>query len=409
MARSISKGALIRAAAAATLVYGMIAALAGTIVPRLSRELNLTPEQIGNLFLAQAIGMTLASISAGPLVDNKGKKTGMLLALILIAIALAGLPNCTGHLMILCCMTLLGLGGGILVTSSNALVSDISPERRASILTFLKCFFGVGGLLTPFIGANLLQGNTIVLCYVILVLAVATVLTVALTAMPPPSGERRFKLSEATRLVNRPLLYLLSFMLFLYVACEVGTFNWLAKHLIAQGLPESSALNVLSLGFAMGLLIGRLIFAGILMKVAAPTVTLLASAAMAVATFAILQTADPATAGVLAFAAGVAMAPVFPGVLAMVGDSFPRMTATAMGIVITSGWLGLAVSSRLIGAIAGDQPGGIKSGLLVLPVFSVLMIFVNLAVRPMLGKQPAIEAQPEPESGMAPKAAGRSL
>ena len=98
MERSISKGALIRVAAIATLVYGMMAALAGTIVPQLSRELNLTPEQIGNLFLAQAIGMTLASISAGPLVDNKGKKTGMLLALTLISVALAGLPNATSHL-----------------------------------------------------------------------------------------------------------------------------------------------------------------------------------------------------------------------------------------------------------------------------------------------------------------------
>jgi len=89
-------------------------------------------------------------------------------------------------------------------------------------------------------------------------------------------------------------------------------------------------------------------------------------------------------AAVLVFLAGVAMAPVFPTTLAMVGDSFQRMTSTAMGIAITTGWIGLAVSSSIIGAIAGTDPARIKTALLVLPAFSVLMIVVNLAVRPML-------------------------
>ena len=59
-------------------------------------------------------------------------------------------------------------------------------------------------------------------------------------------------------------------------------------------------------------------------------------------------------ASVMVFLAGVAMAPVFPTTLAMVGDAFPAGTATAMGIVITFGWVGLAVSSPIIGAVAGE-------------------------------------------------------
>jgi MFS family permease len=86
------------------------------------------------------------------------------------------------------------------------------------------------------------------------------------------------------------------------------------------------------------------------------------------------------------------MAPVFPTTLAMVGDAFPRMTATAMGIAITTGWIGLAVSSKIIGAIAGTDPNRIKTGLLVLPAFSVLMIVVNLALRPMLKSKQKVAA-----------------
>ena len=109
---------------------------------------------------------------------------------------------------------------------------------------------------------------------------------------------------------------------------------------------------------------------------------------MAITTYGMLQSTDPGIAAILVFFAGVAMAPVFPTTLAMVGDAFPRMTATAMGIAITSGWIGLAVSSRVIGSIAGQDPTRIKTALLVLPACSAVMIIVSLVVRPMLKAKP---------------------
>ena len=68
------------------------------------------------------------------------------------------------------------------------------------------------------------------------------------------------------------------------------------------------------------------------------------------------------------------------------GNIDDKMTATAMGIVITSGWIGLVVSSPIIGGIAGDEATNLKTGLLVLPVFSILMIIVNLVLRHMLAR-----------------------
>jgi MFS family permease len=82
----------------------------------------------------------------------------------------------------------------------------------------------------------------------------------------------------------------------------------------------------------------------------------------------------------LVFLAGIAMAPVFPTTLALVGNAFPRMSGTAIGFVITCGWAGLAVSSRIIGAIAGDDPARLKRALLLIPGAAVLMIAVNLVI-----------------------------
>lgn len=383
MSASVSKSRLIPAAILAIFVYGLIAAMLGTLLPELSRKYGLTPDQNGNIALGQAIGLIIASLAVGPLIDNKGKKAGLLLGLGLIAVSLFIVPNAPGSAL-LPVFLILGVGGGIIVTAANALVSDISEERRATTLNLLNLFFGLGGLATPFIGAYVLSGNTIALCYLVAALTVATFVLHAFTPMPPPTGERGFKLSEAGQLLGRPILFLLSLLLFLYVTCEVGVWNWLPRHLMAQGIPESRALGILSLGFALGLLVGRVVVSRILIRVSSPTVTLAASILMAITTFAMLQTTDAFMAGILVFCAGVAMAPVFPTTLAMVGDAFPRMTATAMGIAITCGWIGLAVSSRIIGAIAGNDPSKLRTALLIIPIASVVMVLVTLIIRPML-------------------------
>jgi fucose permease len=101
---------------------------------------------------------------------------------------------------------------------------------------------------------------------------------------------------------------------------------------------------------------------------------------MAVTTFLMLRTVKPGAAGVLVFTAGLSMAPVFPTALAITGSAFPRMTGTAIGFVITCGWVGLAVSSRIIGAIAGGDPLRLKKALLLIPASAVLMIGLNLAI-----------------------------
>lgn len=373
---------LILAAILAIFVYGIIAAMFGTIIPALAKQFALSDAQAGFIFTAHALGLTIASISVGPLIDNKGKKVGLLLGLSLVAVALYGLANASGYEMTVACAVLLGVGGGIIVTGANALVSDINPAKRGSVMNGLNLFFGLGGLVTPLLASDLLSGDPVKVAYFAAALTTITLAVHFMTKMPAPTGERGFKSGEMGALLGQPVLYLLALFLFLYVAAEMGVWNWLVKHLIAQGLPEATALRILSLGFALGILLGRVAVAPVLIKVPAATVTLASSVLMAITTYAMLQTNDPTMAGVAVFCAGIAMAPVFPTTLAMVGGAFPKATATAMGIVITCGWLGLLVSSTIIGSIAGSS--GLRTALLLLPAFSVLMIVVNLVMRPML-------------------------
>ena len=371
---------LILAAVVAIFVYGMTAAMLGTILPELSSRFQLTPRQNGTIALFQALGLMLASLGVGPLLDDFGKKAGLILGLGLIGLSLNLLPKVSSYRSIVLLLFLLGCGGGIVVTGANALTSDVAEAHRATALNLVNIFFGLGGLATPFIAANLFKRNWVRLCYSVAGLTLVALLIQVAAHMPAPTGAGRFILADAGPVLGRPMLFLLGFLLFLYVGCEVDVWNWLVRHLVAQGVPESRALNILSLGFALGLLIGRAVVAPILIGVPPIYITLAASVAMTVTTFLMLRTSKPATAAALVFLAGLSMAPVFPTTLAIVANAFPRMTSTAIGIVITFGWAGLAVSSHLIGAIAGPDPRRLRRALLVIPASAVLMIVLNLGI-----------------------------
>ena len=372
---------LILAASLAIFVYGMTAATLGTILPDLSTRFRLTPKQNGTIAFCQALGLILASIGVGPLIDYEGKKTGLVLGLALSALAVALLPRSNGFRAIAAHLFFLGIGGGIIVTAANALGSDVTPAHRATALNLINIFFGLGGFATPFVSANLLGKNSTRLCHLIAALAVVAVVVSFIAPIPPPNSAQNFVFSEVGSVLDRPVLWLCSLLLFLYVACEVGVWNWLVQHLIAQGVPQVRALNVLSFGFALGLLFGRLGASEILISARGLNVTLAASILMAVMTFLMLRTRNPTVAWILTFLAGMSMGPVFPTTVALVGDVFPGMTGTAIGIAITSGWIGLAVSSRVIGLIAAGEPARLKKALLVLPGMSLAMVAVNVALR----------------------------
>ena len=60
------------AAILAIFVYGIIAAMLGTILPDISRRFNMTPKQNGNVAMAQAIGLMIGGFFVGPLMDVEG-------------------------------------------------------------------------------------------------------------------------------------------------------------------------------------------------------------------------------------------------------------------------------------------------------------------------------------------------
>ena len=377
---------LIFAASLAIFVYGMVASMLGTINPGLASKFNLDNLQTSYVALAQGIGLVIASVSVGPLLDRKGKKVGLLLGLGSVAAALFILANASGYGAMVFSMLVLGVGGGVTLTAANALGSDVSESRRAIVLNLLNVFVGLGGLATPFVAGNLLSGDAVRVAYAAAILTTITFVIQLFTKVPPPAPVTG-KQEGSGEVFRQPLLYVLAFSVLLYTACEFAVWNWLPKYLIAQGIPETRALNILSLGFALGLLVGRVAVTPILIKVAPLTVTMASAVLMAITTYSMLRTSDAGMAGIIVFCAGLAMAPVFPTTVALVASLFKHGTATAIGFTITCGFSGLVISSPIIGWLSGPDPKGLGTGLLLLPVCSVVMVCLYLFLRARLAGQ----------------------
>src|SRR5947209_7592762 len=115
---------LITAAILAIFVYGMIAAMLGTILPDISQRFSLTPKQNGSIALFQAVGLMIGSFFVGPLMDIEGKQIGMLIGLALVAAALFMLRSASGYQSVIVAMIVLGIGGGDIVAAANSLNAD---------------------------------------------------------------------------------------------------------------------------------------------------------------------------------------------------------------------------------------------------------------------------------------------
>jgi fucose permease len=151
MKRQASNLQLITVSSSVIFLYGTIASLLGTLLPTLSARFHLSPEQNGYLASLQAVGLMLASLAAGALVDRFGGKNILVLGLTLILFSLFGLISATGWPAVVIAIALLGTGGGIIVSASNNMASEVDEKKRASMINLANAFFGLGGLATPFI------------------------------------------------------------------------------------------------------------------------------------------------------------------------------------------------------------------------------------------------------------------
>ena len=120
----------------------------GVAAPFIADELGVKLANFGPIFSSTLVGATVGAASFGPLADRFGRKTLLIVAVLLIGgfTILTVFANSVPVLMAIRVLAGLGLGGA--TPCFIALTSEYSPARlRAALVTLMWSAFPLGGLL----------------------------------------------------------------------------------------------------------------------------------------------------------------------------------------------------------------------------------------------------------------------
>ena len=380
--------ALFAVACLGMLAFGIVLTTLGAVLPSLVARFGIDKADAGALFLLMSFGILVGSVVFGPMVDRRGYKGMLVVAVALIAVGLQGIAFAPSVGWLRAAVAVIGFGGGIVNGGTNALVADISAEGRSAGLSLLGVFFGVGAVGVPF-ALGLLLGR---FSYSTLIAAVGGLVLVPLivavaTRFPAPKQAQGFPLADAGRLLRDPVLLLMGLMLFLESGMEITVGGWTATYFQEElGLTGQRALVLLSL-YWLGMMLTRLAL-GRLLRRAAPARVLLGCLGVAlVGALLLVGTRQVAVAALGVFLLGCGFAATFPVVLGFVGDRYAHLSGTAFSVVIVMALTGGMLLPYATGVLGGAY--GLRGSFLLVPAALVLLAALLGVVTRRLSAQPS--------------------
>jgi fucose permease len=383
-AQSTSREATItRLAYSCLLVVGINSGWLGPFLPEISRTAHLPIERAGLIVSASAAGYFISVLIAGEINQSLSAQKILVGAMVLFTVGLAWLGVAPGLAGMLGAGFLIGLANGGVDIGANALIVELNRERLASALNYLHVLFGVGALLGPLIVSASFAtrvpywwtfGGGAIVCAAI---AIRLGMTPAheVRAAPEPGDDAGF-----ITMLARPLIWVISAVMFLYVGAEIGIGTWLFLYLRTAGaLGPMLASSGVSL-YWLGLVCGRAVGGRIGHRIAIPQFTMLSSTLSAIAL--LLLIAIP-TAGILAataiFLIGFGFGPIFPNMIATGAARFPAEVGRMTSIVVAAGALGAILAPWIMGHAIADVSA--RASMEIALAFTIAIAVLALSLR----------------------------
>lgn len=361
-------------------VFGIVFAILGAVfgLPEMRTRLQINLSQQGNLFLLLYLGIFLASLTVGPLIDSVGNKANLFIASLLVAAAMVWFALAHSFASAAMAAVLLGLGGGGLNTCTNALVSDIYGGDRGPMLNLLGIFFGIGALCVPLLAASIEGHFTIPQLFLFCaVLAGACAFGYAMLSFPAAKAAQAFSLRDAFGVAKYEGVLLLAFILFMESGNEASIGGWTSTFVNTIGYSARTATLVLASYWA-ALMLSRMMAARVLHGIAKSQLVLII-ALMSLAGCLLLVAARSL---ILLFAGtaliGLSYGPIFPTTLAIAGDRYSERTGTVFGLLFSIALMGGMLFPWTVGEIS--QRLSVRAGMIVPSLGAVGIILLSAMV-----------------------------
>ncbi|MBN2245323.1 MAG: MFS transporter [Candidatus Aminicenantes bacterium] len=365
---------LLSSACGGMFVFGIVMAILGAVLPELTDKLLLNKAEAGNLFLYMNFAMLVMSLLFGPVVDRFGFKSFLIFCSLLVAVSFAVFSRVDSYSMVILAAAVLGFGGGGLNGGTNALTSDIRPEKRGPALNLLGIYFGFGALFIPFLIGTLFAKAGV--SSVLLLAAIVSLIPFFLfliVKFPRPKHPQGFPIQQAASVIRNPMLWLCSGLLFFQSGNEFTVGGWISTYLHENFGFTAAVASIFLAGYWGAIMAGRLVSSRILAKFGNEKVILFASIISLLAAALIRFSPDRFLSGAGAVLIGLGFAAVFPTTLAVIGENFPEFTGTAFSVAFVIALAGGMISPWITGKIAYAYT--LRQGF-SLPVFNCAVILI---------------------------------
>ena len=359
-------------------LMGAFFACWGTTLPALRDLLSLNIEEAAMLTACGQASHAVSCLAGGILSDLFRRDRLLLWGCFFLGSGVVLIGSLSSFLANVLLVIWMGFGSGLILSSSNALLVGLYPNRKGPIMNFHHGVFGVGSFLSPLIMASLLgHGHRWTYGYdglgvILLVVAAFFVLT----GVPNQrsQGIRRF-CAEVGRLFLSAQFINLVLMGFLAVGTQFGLMFLSVTFLVeVNGLSIFEASLTLSLFFAC-LLVGRLVCGWLSGRMMNSKIILFLLCAQVGSIFAVWRGGAWISAAAL-IAAGLACSAIFPSLLALTGTLYSEVAGTSLGVLATMNSLGgmsIIGTSGLLSQRFGLQLG---FGVMAFSSLAALLLFM---------------------------------
>jgi len=362
---------------------GVVTTMLGPMLPVLSARWTLDDAHAGYLFTAQFSGSMLGVMGSSFLMSRRGHCVSMVLGLALMTLGSATLLSSSwtlGMLSTLC----FGIGLGLALPTTNLLVSELNPEKRAAALSLINLSWGAGAASCPFFVAALLRAHRIsyllygVAALLTLVAAGMTRVAFPVLGAPPDVAHRQ------TGLWRSRWVPIIGALFFLYVGSEAGVGGWTATFAQRMAAGTGTAWALVPSFFWAALLLGRAAAPMLLRDMRELKLAEIGLVVSTVGVAALLAARSLSVVVAGVSLAGLGFSSVFPIAIATLTRKFGSAAPRIAGVMFALAGAGGAILPWLVGYIS-TRLGGLKYGLLV-PLFGCLAM-LTLTVLLSRGKE----------------------
>ena len=375
---------------------GVPDSLFGTAWPAMYREFNLTLSAASYVTILTSLGTVIASLFSARLINRF--KTGLVTALstVLTAVSLLGF-SLSANFYWLCLFAVpLGLGAGAV---DSALNNYVAIHYRATHMSFLHCFYGLGVSISPYLMSRTLgdagnwRGGYHLAFVIQALIALVTIISLPLWRHIGQKHERRHQeISQHTKtlsfrqIAKLPGIPAVWLAFVASCAAEITCGTWGSTYLVnSRGMAISEAAGALTF-YYVGMTVGRFLSGLLATRLSSWRLIRLGQLVFAIAIVLILQPWQTTVAVIGLFMVGLGNGPIYPNLVHLTPTNFGQDVSQS---VMSSQMAAASLSIMIVPPIFGGLAQLLSPT--IFPYFIALMFLLMVIAINRLQKTVAIE------------------